>query len=115
MFLFRRSALTAFGAGCAAWVTGRALSTDILVARLREGGLVLFFRHADTIGVACDRSFRIGDRAGQRNISRAGLEQARRIAARLDKLDIPLEFPILAGPVYRACDTADSGLGAGRG
>ena len=108
MFFSRRSALTAFGAGCAAWVTGRALSTDLLVARLREGGLVLFFRHADTIGVACSRSFRMGDRAGQRYISRAGREQARRIAARLDTLGIPLEFPILAGAVCYVHDTAAS-------
>ena len=54
--------------------TGQAL-----VARLRQGGLILFFRHADTRGEPCDSSFRVGDRPGQRNLSPAGRMQARRI------------------------------------
>jgi hypothetical protein len=43
-----------------------------LIERLRAGGLVLYFRHADTLGMPCGRSFRVGDRDGQRNISAAG-------------------------------------------
>src|SRR3954447_4661483 len=31
-----------------------------LVERLRRGGFVLYFRHADTTGMPCDRSHRIG-------------------------------------------------------
>jgi phosphohistidine phosphatase SixA len=85
-----------------------------LVARLRAGGLVLFFRHADTIGENCDITFRIGDRAGQRNIAPRGREQSRRIGARLAELGIPLAFPVLAGPVYRARDTAEEAFGAAR-
>jgi phosphohistidine phosphatase SixA len=85
-----------------------------LVARLRAGGLVLFFRHADTRGEPCDSSFRVGDRAGQRNISPAGRAQAARIGARLAELGIPVEFPVLAGPVYRARDTAEAAFGAAR-
>jgi broad specificity phosphatase PhoE len=71
------------------------------------GGLVLFFRHADTAGEACDRSFRIGDRAGQRNISPRGREQARALGARIAALGIPIALPVLAGPVFRARDTAE--------
>ncbi len=82
-----------------------------LVARLRLGGLVLFFRHADTRGENCDRSFRIGDRAGQRNISASGRAQSVRIGERLRELGIPLARPILAGPVYRARDTAEHAFG----
>ncbi len=85
-----------------------------LIARLRAGGLVLFFRHADTIGEPCDRSFRIGDRAGQRNISPRGREQSARIGARLAALGIPVQFPVLAGPVYRARDTAEHAFGVAR-
>jgi phosphohistidine phosphatase SixA len=85
-----------------------------LVARLRQGGLVLFFRHADTRGEPCDSSFRVGDRAGQRNISPAGRVQSARIGARLAELGIPLEWPVLAGPVYRARDTAEAAFGASR-
>jgi len=83
-----------------------------LVARLRAGGLVLFFRHADTRGEPCDRSFRVGDRAGQRNISPEGIAQSRRIGERLAALGIPVARPVLAGPVYRARDTAEHAFGA---
>ncbi len=83
-----------------------------LVARLRAGGLVLFFRHADTRGEPCDRSFRVGDRAGQRNISPEGIAQSRRIGERLRELGIPVALPVLAGPVYRARDTAEHAFGA---
>lgn len=87
---------------------------DALVARLREGGLVLFLRHADTRGEPCDRSFRVGDREGQRNISAAGRAQAAAIGRRMEELGIPAEAPVLAGPVFRARDTAEAAFGAGR-
>jgi hypothetical protein len=45
-----------------------------LVDRLRRGGLVMFIRHADTAGEACDAYGRTRDR--QRNISGGGREQA---------------------------------------
>jgi phosphohistidine phosphatase SixA len=83
-----------------------------LVARLRQGGLVMFFRHADTRGENCDRSYRLGDRPGQRNISADGRAQSARIGARLRELGIPVALPVLAGPVYRARDTAEHAFGA---
>ncbi|HYH42921.1 MAG TPA: histidine phosphatase family protein [Burkholderiales bacterium] len=82
-----------------------------LVERLRKGGLVLFFRHADTRGMPCDRSFRIGDRDGQRNISAEGREQSQRIGTAFRELRIPIALPVLAGPVYRARDTAELAFG----
>jgi hypothetical protein len=83
-----------------------------LVERLRGGGLVLFFRHADTRGEPCDSSYRIGDRAGQRNLSPAGIAQSRRIGERLAALGIPVARPVLAGPVHRARDTVEHAFGA---
>ncbi|WP_149536272.1 histidine phosphatase family protein [Siccirubricoccus phaeus] len=85
-----------------------------LLAALRDGGLVLFFRHADTRGEPCDRSFRLGDRAGQRNLSPAGRRQAQEIGAGLAALGVPFHVPILAGPVFRARDTAELAFGADR-
>lgn len=82
-----------------------------LVERLRTGGLVLYFRHADTAGMPCDSSFRIGDRAGQRNISPRGREQSRLIGEAMAALRIPVAKPVLAGPVYRARDTAEEAFG----
>jgi phosphohistidine phosphatase SixA len=83
-----------------------------LVQRLHRGGLVLFFRHADTRGMPCDSTFRVGDRDGQRNLSDDGRAQSRMIGARLDALGIPLLRPVLAGPVFRARDTAELAFGA---
>ena len=85
-----------------------------LVARLQSGGLVLFFRHADTRGEPCDRSYRIGDRAGQRNLAPEGRAQAVRLGAQLAALGIPVGDPILAGPVFRARETAELAFGAAR-
>jgi phosphohistidine phosphatase SixA len=75
---------------------------------------VLFFRHADTQGEPCDRSFRLGDRAGQRNLSPRGRAQAEAIGRRLTELGVPVAFPVLAGPVFRARDTAELAFGAAR-
>lgn len=75
---------------------------------------MLFFRHADTRGMPCDRSFRVGDRAGQRNLSAIGRDQARRIGTVLEQAGIPIAFPVLAGPVFRARDTAELAFGSDR-
>jgi phosphohistidine phosphatase SixA len=83
-----------------------------LIARLQAGGLVLYFRHADTIGMPCDRSFRIDDRDGQRNLSAAGQAQSRAIGQAFSTHRIPIHLPVLAGPVYRARDTAELAFGA---
>ena len=85
-----------------------------LVERLREGGLVMYFRHADTTGTTCDQTYRIGDRAGQRNISEDGREQSRRIGAAMEDLGVPIHFPVLTGPVFRARDTAELAFGVDR-
>jgi phosphohistidine phosphatase SixA len=85
-----------------------------LVARLHAGGLVLFFRHADTRGEPCDRSFRIGDREGQRNLAAEGRAQAVRLGAKLAELGIPIADPVLAGSLFRARDTAELAFGKAR-
>jgi phosphohistidine phosphatase SixA len=92
-------------------VTAESEAGARLVARLREGGHVLFFRHADTRGMPCDRVFVVGQRDGQRNLSALGREQSARIGERLQALGIAVERPILAGPVYRARDTAELAFG----
>lgn len=85
-----------------------------LIERLREGGLVVFFRHADTAGMPCDSLYRIGQREGQRNISEDGRVQSRQIGEALTALEIPIEYPVLAGPVFRARDTAEIAFGPER-
>ena len=94
-------------------VTVHEAAGAALVERLRKGGFVMFFRHADTRGMPCDRSFRVGDRDRQRNISPEGREQSERIGAALRELGIPFALPVQAGPVYRARDTAELAFGRG--
>jgi phosphohistidine phosphatase SixA len=83
-----------------------------LVDAMRDGGLVLAIRHADTGGMTCDSSYRVGDRAGQRNISPLGEEQSRRLGDAIRDLEVPIDLPVLTGPVYRARDTAEFAFGA---
>ena len=103
----------------AACVTSAALAQtspsepegQVLIERLRQGGLVVFFRHADTTGMPCDQLYQIGQRLGQRNISEDGKVQSAQIGEMLDELEIPVQYPVLAGPVFRARDTADLAFG----
>jgi hypothetical protein len=95
-------------------VTAQEPQATALVERLRGGGFILFFRHADTTGIPCDRTYRIGEREGQRNLSSEGREQSRRVGEVLKALKIPIQVPVLAGPVFRARDTAELAFGADR-
>jgi phosphohistidine phosphatase SixA len=89
------------------------LEGEVLIERLKQGGLVIFFRHADTTGMSCDRLYRVGQRFGQRNLSDNGKVQSRQIGEALAELEIPIQYPVLAGPVFRARDTAELAFGAG--
>ncbi|KKO07207.1 hypothetical protein LCGC14_0057750 [marine sediment metagenome] len=85
-----------------------------LLERLREGGLVMYIRHADTTGQQCDTYNYSAGREGQRNISSMGREQAAELGKQIEELGIPMAEPILSGPVYRARDTAELAFGVDR-
>ncbi len=74
------------------------------VAALREGGFVLYMRHAITDRSQAD-SGRLFDRAGQRNLSAAGIAQAQALSAAMARLGIPIGL-VRSSPVFRASDTA---------
>jgi phosphohistidine phosphatase SixA len=82
-----------------------------LVAAIRQGGKVVFLRHSKTVESQVDTG-RLGDRAGQRNLSPAGIDQARALGRAFRELDIRFGR-ILASPVFRARDTAELAFGAG--
>lgn len=82
-----------------------------LVEMLHGGGFIIAVRHADTGGMPCDRTYRVGEREGQRNISPLGEEQSRRMGETIRGLGIPIDEPVLAGPVFRARDTAEIAFG----
>lgn len=74
------------------------------VGLLRGGGHVIYMRHAITDRSQADTG-RLGDRAGQRNLSAEGIAQARALSAAMARLRIPLR-PVRTSPVFRASDTA---------
>ena len=85
---------------------------EILVAAMQDGGKVIYLRHAATNPNEVDTG-RLGDRAGQRNLSPAGIEQAKAIGRAFTSLHIPVN-EVLASPVFRARDTAELAFGEDR-
>jgi len=86
--------------------------TEQALALLRAGGLNLYLRHAITDRSQVDTGRR-GDRAGQRNLSDAGREQARALGQAFRALNIPVA-EVLTSEVFRAADTAELAFGQAR-
>jgi phosphohistidine phosphatase SixA len=83
-----------------------ALSPAALVAELRKGGYLLYFRHAATDMSQNDsKSLGPTDCANQRNLSPKGREDARAIGRAFHDLGIPVGR-VLASPMCRTEETA---------
>lgn len=77
-----------------------------LIARLREGGYVLYMRHASTDFSQNDsRMTSYEDCATQRNLTDKGREEARAIGEHVKRLKIPIG-EVLASPFCRTMETA---------
>jgi hypothetical protein len=82
-----------------------------IVERLREGGYVLYMRHASTdFGQNDARMTSYEDCASQRNLSDEGRQEARDIGAHLKRLAIPIG-EVLASPYCRTMETARLAFG----
>ena len=79
---------------------------------MQDGGKVIYLRHGATNQNQVDTG-RLGDRAGQRNLSPAGIAQAKALGAAFRSLQIPMG-QILASPVFRARDTGELAFGPER-
>ncbi len=104
-------ALTALAAPAAAQgfaFLGREAALDLL----RPGGLNLYLRHAITDRTQVDTGRR-GERAAQRNLSAAGIAQARALGEAFRRHGIPVA-EVLSSEVFRARDTAELAFGAER-
>lgn len=88
--------------------TGGGESTAALIEGLRQGGHVIFFRHARTDFSQRDSS--LADCGTQRNLSSEGREQARAIGAAIRRLGIPIGR-VLASPYCRTRETAELAFG----
>jgi phosphohistidine phosphatase SixA len=84
-----------------------------LVARLREGGHVIFIRHAATEATQDDPRPDLSDPSTQRNLSDVGREQARRIGGAIRRLRVPVGT-VLTSPYARTRETAELAFGRNR-
>lgn len=104
-------------AWCGVWVCLSTVSADetltgpALVQALRDGGYVIYFRHAATDWSQTDRDLHNLERCDmQRNLSDEGREQARTIGAAFQQLRLPVG-QVLASPMCRTLDTARLAFG----
>jgi broad specificity phosphatase PhoE len=84
-----------------------------LVARLREGGHVIFIRHAATEATQDDPRPDLADPSTQRNLSEVGREQARQLGRAIRRLRVPVSM-VLASPYARTRETAELAFGRDR-
>src|SRR5437773_8232444 len=84
----------------------RELPPAELLAELRKGGYVLYFRHAATDFSQNDERMKsYEDCANQRNLIDRGRAEARAVGTAIRELRIPIE-PVLASPFCRTVETA---------
>jgi hypothetical protein len=111
LMLALASTLTAFGAEAA--IESQTTSTPpqplpaaALANALREGGLVIYFRHTATDFSRNDSASRGPDDCdNQRPLTEQGRADARRIGAQVRALQLPVD-EVLASPLCRAMDHA---------
>ena len=98
-------ALSSHGAAFAA--TGAdALAGRPLLAALKAGGLILYFRHTSTdFGQNDEQMTGFEDCARQRNLTDKGRDEARAIGATITRLALPVG-DVLASPFCRTMETA---------
>jgi phosphohistidine phosphatase SixA len=84
-----------------------------LVTRLREGGHVIFIRHAATEATQDDPRPDLADPSTQRNLSDDGREQARQLGRAIRRLRVPVGT-VLASPYARTRETAELAFGRDR-
>jgi broad specificity phosphatase PhoE len=100
---------TGSGSGVPSTVAEQPGGRDLL-ARLREGGHVIFIRHAATEATQDDPSPDLADPSTQRNLSDAGRDQARQLGRAIRRLRIPVGT-VLASPYARTRQTAELAFG----
>jgi phosphohistidine phosphatase SixA len=101
------AARIALGQSAPAAISTQQLAGPALLAALRQGGYVIYFRHASTdFGQNDDRMTGYEDCARQRNLTDAGRAEARAIGAAIRELGLPIGR-VLASPFCRTRETAE--------
>ena len=96
--------------GCADVEPQGPLAGEALVEALREGGYVLYLRHAETTRGGADDLATLGDCSRQRELSDAGRADATALGAALRALDVPVG-DVVASPFCRTLETARLAFG----
>jgi hypothetical protein len=90
----------------------RHISGSETLARLKQGGLVLYFRHTSTdFGQNDEQMTNYEDCSHQRNLTDKGRTEAKAIGAAIRHLDIPIAS-VIASPFCRTLETARLAFGA---
>jgi len=109
--VFLRLSAALFALSCAApsqaaAPDAQALAGGPLLAALKTGGLVLYFRHTSTdFGQNDEQMTGYEDCARQRNLTDAGRAEARAIGAAIARLRVPVG-DVMASPFCRTMETA---------
>jgi phosphohistidine phosphatase SixA len=109
------AALAGCGGGSEPTTPSQRLGPVELVEALREGGYVVYLRHAITDrSKEDDPALDLDDCATQRNLSDEGREQSRQIGAAFGVLAIPIDT-VYSSEYCRTRDTADLAFGGYEG
>jgi len=87
------------------WASAGGKSEDVLWKALKQGGHVALMRHALAPGTGDPAAFRLNDCSTQRNLSKEGREQARRIGQAFRKRNIAIAR-VLSSRWCRCLETA---------
>ena len=105
------AAMIAAGPSSHAWAEAGQMSPAELVDVMRDGGVVIFIRHAQTERDYADQIDAVmGDCSTQRTLSEAGWREARDIGAAFERLGIPVG-EVTSSQYCRAWQTADLAFG----
>ncbi|WP_416150387.1 histidine phosphatase family protein [Salipaludibacillus sp. HK11] len=82
-----------------------------LLDALRNGGYILYARHAEATVGADQQNYDLQDCATQRNLSEYGRRQAVTYGEGLRSIEIPVNYPVEASPFCRTIETARLAFG----
>ena len=88
-----------------------AWSQETALELMRQGGLLLFMRHANASGIGDPGNFQVDDCATQRNLSQAGRDQAVAVGATLRRNGVSWQS-VQSSRWCRCLDTARLAFGA---
>lgn len=84
-----------------------------MIHDIQKGGYILYMRHGEAT-VGQDRPVvDFDDCSTQRNLSDTGREQAKLLGVSMRKLNIPVQYPVVASPYCRTRETAELAFGSG--